>query len=95
MGAARASKIPPAGPDLGFDAFAELVVAAVRLRLPDVAVIRRGRLTVIRRGAEAMTIDGWTIWREGAQRRVMLSVGDRRDRFVAENVAVTIAGALA
>lgn len=42
-----------------------------------------------------MTIDGWTVWREGAQRRVMLSIGDRRDRFVAANVAMTIAGALA
>ncbi len=94
MGAARASEIPPAGPDIGFDAFAELVVAGVRQRLPDVTVTRRGRLIAIRRGAESMTIDRWMVWREGAQRRVMLSIGDRRDRFVAMNVAVTIARAL-
>jgi hypothetical protein len=72
----------------------DLVVAGVRRRLPDVAATRRGRLIVFRRGAEAMTIDRWTVWRDGAQRRVMLSIGDRRDRFVAENVAITIGGAL-
>jgi hypothetical protein len=95
MSADRASEIPPAGPNLVFDVFAEIVIAAVRARLPDIAATRRGRLIVLRRGMEAMSIDGWTIWREGAQRRVMLSIGDRRDRFVAENAAASIAGALA
>jgi hypothetical protein len=36
----------------------------------------------------------WVVWRESAQRRVMISVGDRREAFVADDAAVTIAGAL-
>ena len=60
--------------------------------MPDVAAARRGRTIVLRRNGSAVTIDGWVIWDEGPQRRVMLSIGDRRDRFVAANVAKTIAG---
>ena len=36
----------------------------------------------------------WLVYDAGQTDRVLLSIGDRRDRFIAENVAVTIATAL-
>lgn len=87
---------PPPGPDLPFEVFARRVVDAVRTLLPGANATRRGRAILLRHGSEAVSIDGatWTIWREGPQRRVMMAIGERRDAFVAENAARTIASAL-
>jgi hypothetical protein len=82
------------GADLPQDRFVALVVARVRELLPAAIATRRGRLVILRRGDEAVTIDEWRVWREGAQRRVMLSIGDQRDASVASIVAESIANAL-
>jgi hypothetical protein len=92
-------EIPPPGRHLTFDEWSKLVVARVRERVPDVVATRRGRrLVTLRRGNDAMVVEDvgttWVVWREGIQRRAMLSIGDRRDAFVADNAAVSIAGAL-
>jgi hypothetical protein len=92
------SATPPPGPDLDFETWVRRVVAAVRAQLIDVVVTRRGRAVIFRRRGEAVTIapesGSWFVWREGPQRRVMLSIANRRDAFVADNTATTIATAL-
>jgi hypothetical protein len=97
--AVRDPAIPPAGAGLSFDAFAELVVAEVHRRLPAVKATRRGaRLVTLRHGGRGMAIErtasSWIVYDETVSDRIMLSIGERRDRFVAGNVAVTIASAL-
>jgi hypothetical protein len=92
-------RTPPPGRHLTFGEWTELVVAGVRERVPDVVATRRGRrLVTLRRGSDAMMVEdvgtSWVVWREGVQRRAMLSIGDRRDAFVADNAAASIAGAL-
>jgi len=97
--AVRYPATPPAGADLAFDAFAELVIAGVRARLPDTQTTRRGmRIVTLRRGGRGMVIErtgsSWIVYDETRRDRIMLSIGDRRDGFVAGNAAVSIASAL-
>lgn len=92
------STASPPGPDLDFETWVRRVVARVRAQLVDVVVTRRGGSVIFRRNGEAVTIEAasgsWFVWREGPQRRVMLSIASRRDAFVADNTATTIATAL-
>ncbi len=81
---------PPPGPDLAHDRFMVLVVNRVRADIPTLVARRRGRRIVLRNGEREVTIDGWVVWTD----RVYLSIGERRDRFVAENVARSIVAAL-
>jgi hypothetical protein len=97
--AVRDPTTPPAGADLSFDAFAELVVAEVHRRLPAVKATRRGaRIVTLRHGGRGMAIErtasSWIVYDETEHEHLMLSIGERRDRFVARNVAVSIAIAL-
>lgn len=91
-------RVPPPGPDLDFEQWVHRVVEGVRKRVPTVVATRRGRSVIVRRGSEAVTIESgatsWFVWKEGPQRRVLLSISARRDAFVADTAAVTIAVSL-
>ncbi len=94
------SNLPPPGRTLDFEQFAETVIEQLRSRLPNFTANSKehGRIITLRRGDKLVTLrktsEAWVVWREGVQSRVMCTIGERRDRFVADNVAETIASAL-
>ncbi len=94
------SNLPPPGRTLDFEQFAEAVVEHLRDRLSNFTASSKehGRIITLRRGDQQVTLrktgEAWVVWRDGAQPRVMCTIEERRDRFVADNVAGTIASAL-
>ncbi len=94
------SNLPPRGRTLDFDQFAEAVVEQLRSRLSNLTAKSKehGRIITLRRGDQLVTLrktdEAWVVWREGVQPRVICTIGERRDRFVADNVAGTIASEL-
>lgn len=75
-----------------FDAWLRELVAALRIKLPDVRATRRGHMATLRHGEQAATIkqDGATfVVRTPGMALLMI---DQHDAFTARNVALSLAG---
>jgi hypothetical protein len=92
----RHADVPPAGPDLPFEAWARAVTERVRACLPDVTGTKRGRVVVWSRGAtqarlDASRRDWWmSIASSTGAGTGILTHTERHDRFTAEVAASNI-----